>query len=64
MPLKASECDAWYQDCKDDLFCTCIDEAECASFNTTGTPRSWFTMSDLECTADQCRTYGEIFANG
>ena len=26
MPLKASECDAWYQDCKDDLFCTCIDE--------------------------------------
>lgn len=26
MPLKASECDLFYKDCKDELVCTCIDE--------------------------------------
>jgi len=51
MPIKASECDSFYQDCKDDLFCV------------TDTSKSFFALPT--CDHDtQCKKFSEIYANG
>lgn len=36
MPLRASECNSWYDACKDDYFCTCTKEVR--------TPKELFTF--------------------
>jgi hypothetical protein len=51
MPIKASECDQFYQDCKDDLFCVSAES------------KSFFALPT--CDHDtQCQTFGDIYANG
>lgn len=60
-PIRASECDQWYEDCKDTLFCACLTEADC---KYGGVPRSFFSLPNLTCTSETCKTFGEIYANG
>ena len=50
MPMRASECDAWYADCRADLFC--VD----------GGSRSFFDLPT--CDRAGCRRFGDIYANG
>lgn len=64
LPLKASECDQWYDDCKDTLFCTCLNEGECNPSGRRTTPKSFFSLPALNCTEDQCRTFGDIYDDG
>lgn len=60
LPLRASECDQWLEDCFDDFFCTCTGE-DCPDYVT---PRSYFSLTRLDCTADTCQTFGMLYANG
>lgn len=62
MPIKASECDQMYEDCKDFVMCTCSG-ADCGVDN--GAPASVFAVSYDECTGDQkfcSKTLGEVRA--
>ncbi|CAD7698129.1 unnamed protein product [Ostreobium quekettii] len=61
MPLKASECDQWYEDCKDVFFCTCLTEEDC---RFGGKPRSFFSLPNLTCAGDECKPFGQIYKNG
>ncbi|GMH34189.1 hypothetical protein BSKO_02023 [Bryopsis sp. KO-2023] len=64
LPLKASECDQWYDDCKDTLFCTCLDKDGCRSDGVSRVPKSFFSLPSLNCTEDQCKTFGDIYDDG
>jgi hypothetical protein len=51
MPIKKSECDQFYQDCKDDLFCVSNES------------KSFFALPT--CNHDtQCQTFGSIYTGG
>ena len=51
MPIKASECDSFYEDCKDDLFC--VNDAS----------KSFFDLPT--CDHDtQCKKFKDIYADG
>lgn len=79
MPIKASECDQWYKDCYDDFFCTCLEVrviVACNSLHQNSllppqgecpkdvSPRSFFSLTKVDCNKDTCRTFGSLFSNG
>ena len=51
MPIKASECDSFYEDCKDDLFCV------------TAESKSFFALPTCDI-ATQCQKFSDIYADG
>ena len=51
MPIKASLCDSFYEDCKDDLFCV------------TAESKSFFALPTCDI-ATQCQKFSDIYANG
>eukprot|EP01026_Neomeris_dumetosa_P048142 TRINITY_DN4155_c0_g1_i3.p2 TRINITY_DN4155_c0_g1~~TRINITY_DN4155_c0_g1_i3.p2 ORF type:complete len:491 (-),score=55.63 TRINITY_DN4155_c0_g1_i3:214-1686(-) len=61
LPLKASECNQWYEDCKDALLCVCTGEEDCPE---GATPYSLFSQAYRDCTGDQCQRVQDLYANG
>lgn len=59
MPIKASQVDAWYAACQDDLFCTCGQNAPCSE--EWMSPGSFFALPGLNCTAETCLPFGDIY---
>ena len=51
MPIKASECNQFYQDCKNDLFCVSAES------------KSFFALPTCNHDTD-CQTFGDIYADG
>ena len=64
MPIKASECNQWYEDCRDDLFCSCHGDAPCRE--SWMTPGSLFSFPELECSTEsgECLKFSELYADG
>eukprot|EP01025_Chloroclados_australasicus_P053033 TRINITY_DN6203_c0_g1_i3.p2 TRINITY_DN6203_c0_g1~~TRINITY_DN6203_c0_g1_i3.p2 ORF type:complete len:506 (-),score=51.34 TRINITY_DN6203_c0_g1_i3:426-1889(-) len=60
VPLGASECDQWYEDCKDVALCVCTGD-DCPE---GATPYSLFSQTYWDCTEDQCQTIGSLYADG
>mmetsp|Transcript_44479 Transcript_44479/g.83059 ORF Transcript_44479/g.83059 Transcript_44479/m.83059 type:complete len:290 (+) Transcript_44479:90-959(+) len=50
MPIKASECDQFFDDCRSDRFCV------------NGNDKSLFSVST--CAESECKSFSEIYANG
>merc|ERR1711924_496224 len=61
MPIKASECQAWFEACQDDLFCSCHGDAPCRE--SWMTPGSFFSFPELDCTEEsgECIKFSEIY---
>ena len=61
MPIKASECQAWFEACRDDLFCSCHGDAPCRE--SWMTPGSIFSFPELDCTEEsgECIKFSEIY---
>merc|ERR1711924_534213 len=61
MPIKASECQAWFEACRDDLFCSCHGDAPCRE--SWMTPGSFFSFPELDCTEEsgECIKFSEIY---
>eukprot|EP01023_Acetabularia_acetabulum_P008854 TRINITY_DN1388_c0_g1_i2.p1 TRINITY_DN1388_c0_g1~~TRINITY_DN1388_c0_g1_i2.p1 ORF type:complete len:490 (+),score=101.55 TRINITY_DN1388_c0_g1_i2:2190-3659(+) len=60
IPLKASECNQWYEDCKDAKLCVCTGD-DCPE---SATPYSIFSQAFRNCTEDQCARVEDLYANG
>ena len=60
MPIKASYCDAFYEACKDDYFCSCLPEDGCSN------PLAFFSVANIDdCSAEsgRCKTFADTFAD-
>lgn len=60
MPIKASYCDAFYEACKDDYFCSCLPEDGCSN------PLGFFSVANVDdCSAEsgRCNTFADTFAD-
>jgi len=64
MPIMASQCDAWFEACKDDLFCACHEGAPCAE--DWMVPGSYFSLPTLECSVEngECVPFSQLYADG
>eukprot|EP01026_Neomeris_dumetosa_P048147 TRINITY_DN4155_c0_g2_i1.p1 TRINITY_DN4155_c0_g2~~TRINITY_DN4155_c0_g2_i1.p1 ORF type:complete len:499 (-),score=60.13 TRINITY_DN4155_c0_g2_i1:133-1629(-) len=61
LPLKASECDQWYEDCKDALLCVCTDNNNCPEGTTA---YSIYSQIARNCTEDECQKVSDLYADG
>lgn len=52
LPIKASYCDAWYNACQNDKFCT------------DGVTNSYFSVPETVCAGANCKTFKQIYGSG